>query len=186
MPHVNRLIDVDPFRQGFHPDRHNSRPFRDRKYIPVFSANDAQLQLAIRFQCWKYARVGGVRKRRILRQKSWTRFQTMSLADLRRECRKATSRLGVHRQLKLREHKRDLRRAGDYPTQVSIVCWLSWRCGWRSPQISGEVGISPVKVRAILNRVVQGARFLGFETFKAHHTFGRRRDSWQTQCHLQW
>jgi hypothetical protein len=138
-------------------------------YTPAFAANDEQVRLVLAQQCYSYACqcLQGMTPGRVpddlVNDREKLEALVKCAAEAQRKFNNSSSEHDTHLDW--------MDRNGGYLKLRSTVQHRAWRLFQDCVTIAEELGLTPVGVRQILQRLVIAGRRLGLETFPPHHSY---------------
>jgi hypothetical protein len=141
---------------------------RIKKWIPPFAMNTAQLQYVLRVRGWTMA-YGGTRQ-----FNPAIPYALLDAAATARVLRpiKIVKDDPDEKQKRMHEaHVAAVRRAGTYLSLQAAIAYRAWREEQNSIEIAESLGITPVTVRASLDRMKNIARSLGYDVGENHPSY---------------
>jgi hypothetical protein len=162
-------LDYKDFTNGMHIQLRCTASELRLMYTPAFAANDEQARLVLAQQCYLYAAacLPGTPSGRVPDELVNDREKLEALVkravQAQRKFNNASSEHDTHLNW--------LDRNGGYLQLRSMVQHRAWRLFQDCVTIGGDLGITPVGVRQILQRLVITGRRLGLETFPPHHSY---------------
>ena len=150
-----------------HTERHVGRW---AGWTPEFATNTEQLRTVLMLRAWRYAH-GPVR---FPDNANWEELNGAATekALAGHDIRPGASR----KQFEMRDsHIAAVKRAGGYLQLQGAIAYRAWRLNQDSVTVAESLGITPVNVRANLERMRDIALRLGFPIGRVHHTRGTKR-----------
>src|SRR5216683_2310327 len=152
-------VSAMPTRDGWdstgisHADYKGMHQFHRKGFqlsVPPFALNGKKLAEVLKLVAWRYVHGGGQLPEGItleeLKRKATNKFAATIKQYQREHLPEYQKQLGE-------QHAAAVEKAGGYLQLYATLAWMSWRSGMNSVQVAKETGISPVNVRANLQRM---------------------------------
>jgi hypothetical protein len=165
---VQTGISNEDYKTGMHTERHVVS-FRQKRWVPAFSANDASLRLVIAQRLFNYTGLGYCRPRVPDELAGdWKKLSALADAHFERIVRRNLDCPDDSKIVWIAKHSASVRRAGGYAAMIAAVAYRCWRLGQDSVTVAQSLGITPGAVRQQLTRLLAIARKLGLECGSPH------------------
>lgn len=152
-----------------HGASRTAAPSKDKRWIPAFATNDAQLQAVLLHAAVQYvfrdkpippdfipdlATVVQLAKERHAQDRAWVENHSKLL------------------QQRIYQHIICVEQAGGYVAFNAAIAFRCWRLMWPSRLVAEDLGVTVLFVRQVTEMLADYAESLGFETYEQHGTKG--------------
>jgi hypothetical protein len=133
---------------------------RHKDCVPPFAHDTEQLKKVLMLRALRYLR--GTTPIRELHNADWEQLNRRATEKALRGYKIRSDAPRVQHEMQAR-HRASVRRAGGFLQLLAAIAYRAWRLGQDSVAVGESLGISPVNVRATLQRLRDSARQLGFD-----------------------